>query len=156
MTHRVYKYKDEETSRKSVCKCCTGAKCDFRDRQEKTLIPWHLAHSAKRHAHWAGLYGRLQWEGFFPCAFTNPEPLGEKVKVLHERISMIVTISRFQGPVIHPSHNRLVSVRECARAQGFPDDFIFSGEDRYRQIGMAASPLLALAIGREIAFCLER
>lgn len=45
------------------------------------------------------------------------------------------------GPVIHnhPSMERRLTVRECARIQTFPDDFIFKGSvsSMYRQIGNA-------------------
>ena len=42
-----------------------------------------------------------------------------------------------QGQVIHPNQDRVISVRECARVQGFPDTYKFSGEiqAKYRQIG---------------------
>ena len=53
-----------------------------------------------RHNHWAGLYGRLAWNGFFSTTVTNPEPMGK------------------QGRVLHPTQHRVVSVRECARSQG--------------------------------------
>ncbi len=32
-----------------------------------------------RHNHWAGLYGRLEWDGFFSTTVTNPEPMGKQV-----------------------------------------------------------------------------
>ncbi len=39
-----------------------------------------------------------------------------------------------QGRVLHPEQNRVVSVRECARSQGFPDSFQFAGAviDRHK------------------------
>jgi DNA (cytosine-5)-methyltransferase 1 len=45
---------------------------------------------------------------------------------------------------------RMISVREAARLQSFPDGFRFAGQmnDAFRQIGNAVPPLLALAIGR--------
>ena len=33
-----------------------------------------------RHNHWAGLYGRLEWDGFFSTTVTNPEPMGKQVR----------------------------------------------------------------------------
>ena len=53
---------------------------------------------------------------------------------------------------IHPSENRTLSVREAARLQSFPDDFIFLGSmsDTYTQIGNAVPCLLAYEIGKSI------
>lgn len=43
-----------------------------------TLIPWCLPHTGDRHNHWAGLYGRLEWDGYFGTTITNPEPMGKQ------------------------------------------------------------------------------
>lgn len=64
---------------RGVCSCCTGKICDPIARQYNTLIPWCLPHTGKRHNHWAGLYGRLEWDGFFGTTITNPEPMGKQV-----------------------------------------------------------------------------
>ena len=42
----------------------------------------------------------------------------------------------FQGRVLHPEQHRVVSVRECARSQGFPDTYRFYGNilDKHRQV----------------------
>lgn len=47
---------------------------------------------------------------------------------------------------------RMISVREAARLQSFPDGFRFAGAMNagFRQIGNAVPPLLALAIGRHL------
>ncbi len=60
-----------------------------------------------------------------------------------------------QGTVLHPSQKRVVSVRECARSQGFPDSFRFYStnddvKDMHRQVGNAVPPPLAEAIGKKI------
>ena len=55
-------------------------------------------------------------------------------------------------PIIHPDENRILSIRENARIQGFPDWYRFCGPiyTRYRQVGNAVSPKLAVALGAEI------
>lgn len=51
----------------------------------------------------------------------------------------------------------MVSVRECARSQGFPDSFRFYGTilDKHRQVGNAVPPPLAAAVGHEIKKCIR-
>jgi len=50
--------------------------------------------------------------------------------------------------LIHPIEDRGLSVREAARLQSFPDDFIFKGSIGFQQqqVGNAVPPLLAHAI----------
>ncbi len=57
------------------------------------------------------------------------------------------------GCFIHPSQNRLISIREGARLQSFRDSFIFYGSktSQYKQIGNAVPPLLARAIATTIS-----
>ncbi|MDR3300206.1 MAG: DNA cytosine methyltransferase [Candidatus Accumulibacter sp.] len=57
------------------------------------------------------------------------------------------------GSFFHPTQDRIISVREAARIQSFPDDYQFSGSvtQQYEQIGNAVPPLLGRAIGNEIA-----
>lgn len=58
--------------------------------------------------------------------------------------------SRTGGAVIHPHPNRhrRLSIRECARIQSFPDNFIFKGSNGacYSQIGNAVPPIMSFAI----------
>lgn len=60
---------------------------------------------------------------------------------------------------VHPTENRALTVRECARLQSFPDFYDFAGgpyivphinrevQDKYEQIGDAVPPLLSYAWG---------
>ncbi len=52
----------------------------------------------------------------------------------------------------HPDHNRPLTIREYARIQGFPDNWIFSGctSAKYRLIGQATPIPLARAIAKAI------
>lgn len=62
--------------------------------------------------------------------------------------------SRTGGPVIipHPNLHRRLTVRECARLQSFPDDFIFYGSisAQYAQVGNAVPPILAYHLGKAL------
>lgn len=53
---------------------------------------------------------------------------------------------------IHPTENRTLSVREAARIQSFPDDFVFVGnqQETYVQVGNAVPPLLGKAMGKSL------
>ncbi len=53
---------------------------------------------------------------------------------------------------LHPEIPRTLSVRECARLQTFPDDFVFVGPSarQFTQVGNAVPPVLAAQIGRSI------
>ncbi|KAG5220642.1 S-adenosyl-L-methionine-dependent methyltransferase [Salix suchowensis] len=59
----------------------------------------------------AGLYGRLDQNGWFSTTVTNINPTAKQSKVLN------------------PYCKRMVTVRELARSQGFPDDFEFKAID---------------------------
>ena len=54
------------------------------------------------------------------------------------------------GCFIHPSADRLITIREAARLQSFPDSYRFCGKGRapYSQIGNAVPPILAYQLGR--------
>ncbi len=56
------------------------------------------------------------------------------------------------GTYVHPIHDRVLSVREAARLQSFPDSFYFYGNKTQllKQIGNAVPPLLAYQIGKKI------
>jgi len=71
-------------------------------RQGQALVPWCLPNTAERHNGWRGLFGRLDFRGHFPTSTTDPQPMGKV------------------GQVFHPDQDRIVSVRECARAQARP------------------------------------
>ncbi len=61
-------------------------------------------------------------------------------------------------PHIHPIEPRVITVREAARLQSFPDWYEFQGGStaQYRQVGNAVPPLLAYEVGKKIAEALDR
>lgn len=65
------------------------------------------------------------------------------------------TIKENHGGVnLHPKLPRVLTAREMARLQSFPDDFIFEGTKNKQlvQIGNAVPPLLGKAIGLAVRF----
>lgn len=69
---------------------------------------------------------------------------------------------------VHPTEDRALTVRECARLQSFPDSYDFCGgpymighdnrdvQDKYEQIGDAVPPLVAYAWGLTVSEILNR
>jgi len=91
---------------------------------------------ATRSSDQKGTYGRLAWD--WPAyTVTN------------------ATSNVTAGPFTHPDEDRMLSVREAARLQSFPDGHTFYGslEAQYRQVGNAVPPNLAKAVAEAILFC---
>lgn len=76
-------------------------------------------------------------------------------RMLEDQPSVTIT-TRFDTPssgrFTHPFLNRAITVREAARIQSFPDDFIFYGTktSQMKQVGNAVPPLLSEKIAVEI------
>lgn len=64
-----------------------------------------------------------------------------------------ITIANFRRSMIcHPEEDRIISIREAARIQSFPDKFIFIGPKSSQQqmVANAVPPLLAKAIAHKL------
>ncbi len=85
------------------------------------------------------LYGRLDWDA----------PSGTVVAGIKK-----ITCGRF----FHPVDHRLLTVREAARLQSFPDDYKFLGGliDQYTVVGNAVPPKFAKYIGEVLIDIFER
>lgn len=77
------------------------------------------------------------------------------------------TVTTLPDDYIHYNKDRILTVREMARLQSFPDDFVFIGPrttggsrrkkdiPQYSQIGNAVPPLLAEKVGKHLIKCLQ-
>lgn len=84
--------------------------------------------------HVKNIYGRMDWDS----------PSGTVVAGIDK-----ITCGRF----VHPEDDRLLTPRECARIQTFPDSFEFLGGQvaQYYQIGNAVPPRLAQLLAETLA-----
>lgn len=82
---------------------------------------------------YSDIYGRMRWDAPSPAITAG--------------CSMIS-----KGRYGHPKQNRAISLREAARLQSFPDNFVFTGNmgEIASQIGNAVPPLLAKKIGEAL------
>ena len=80
---------------------------------------------------------------------------GTWTRMRKDEVSVTIT-TRFDTPssgkFTHPFLNRAITVREAARIQSFPDDFVFIGNkgSQMKQVGNAVPPLLAGEIAQVI------
>lgn len=105
-----------------------------------TDIPYELLpkgmQAARRSDH-TMRYGRVRPDGLASTILTKCDP--------------------HWGAFFHYSQDRSFTVREAARIQSFPDNFVFSGNmaEQYAQVGNAVPPLLAKSIGLSLSTYLQ-
>lgn len=83
-------------------------------------------------------FGRLWWDETVPTVVTFPS--------CHNQVAL------------HPEQDRVLTIREYARLQGFPDYYRFSGsvKERYRQVGNAVAVSVSRALGYSLGLALRR
>ncbi|KAL3630783.1 hypothetical protein CASFOL_023767 [Castilleja foliolosa] len=83
-------------------------------------------------------FGRLWWDETVATVFCFPDA--------HMR------------PVVHPEQDRLLTIRECARLQGFQDHYKFCGSlrQRYRQVGNAVAVSVGRALGYSLGMAVQK
>ncbi len=88
-----------------------------------------------------GKYKRLEWDGVSPTLRAGTGSDRGSYQAVRP---------------IHPTQNRVITPREAARLQGFPDNFIFHPTVWHscRMIGNSVSPIVAQILMKRIAECL--
>ena len=118
---------------------------DLWDQLDKTPIPNHTSRDYSK----AKFYPGKNMQGNCRIRADRPSPT-----IRSEHHGNIEGHYRTTNPE-YPEEVRgwrRLSVRECARLQTFPDDFVFpvSASDAYKQIGNAVPPVLAWHIARAL------
>ncbi|CAN4094833.1 unnamed protein product [Withania somnifera] len=82
-------------------------------------------------------FGRLWWDETVPTVVTRAEPHNQTI--------------------IHPLQDRVLTIRENARLQGFPDYYKLIGpiKERYMQVGNAVAVPVARALGYSLAMSIK-
>lgn len=110
-------------------------------------LPEHLQHdSFKRRA------SRRVCDGT-PTEKRGGAPSGLK-RLSYSEPCLTIT-SAAPSEFVHPTQNRTLTIRECARVQTFPDSFKFYGTDAQKilQIGNAIPPVFAELMAKQIIQC---
>ncbi|KAH9606515.1 hypothetical protein KSS87_018905 [Heliosperma pusillum] len=83
-------------------------------------------------------FARLWWDETMPTIVTNPNCHCQAI--------------------LHPEQDRVLTIRECARLQGFPDSFRLWGtvKQRYRQVGNAVAIPVAKALGYALGMASQK
>lgn len=108
-----------------------GSWTDLTEEQAHLRIP---SMNVEKPGSFPDIYGRLAWDRVAPTVTRECSHPGN-------------------GRYSHPEQDRLLSVREMALIQGFPEDYHFEGSlsFKYRQIGDAVPPVVAAMIADAIA-----
>lgn len=91
-----------------------------------------------------------------PDEYRNLYKYNEALTRYHSKKPSL-TINTGHRSHFHYKYNRIPTVRESARLQSFPDDFVFFGSktEQYKQVGNAVPPLLGEVLAIELKKYLE-
>jgi len=123
-----------------------GQKYPEKKKKVLSLIP--------QGGYWRDLPERLQKEYMMKSYYLGGGKTGMARRLSWDEPSLTLTCSPAQKQTerCHPEETRPLTVREYARIQTFPDDWVFSGPitSQYKQIGNAVPVNLAHAVGRSL------
>lgn len=104
--------------------------------------------------YWKDLPEALQKEFMMKSYYLGGGKTGMARRLAWDEPSLTLTCSPAQKQTerCHPDETRPLTVREYARIQTFPDDWVFTGPlgAQYKQIGNAVPVNLAYAVGRSL------
>jgi len=74
-------------------------------------------------------YGRLDGDGHFKTAMTHISPVTKSCYLIHPSVCFLLQIGGVLNNDLKTQQRRIVTYREVARAQGFPDHYQFLSEE---------------------------
>jgi DNA (cytosine-5)-methyltransferase 1 len=87
-----------------------------------------------------------------PENLQNNSDLNRSMRRLHSKKESYTIVHNNCDHYYHPTENRRITIREMARIQGYPDDFIFAGSksEQSRQVGNSVPIGLGKALGKSV------
>ncbi len=132
-----------------------GKKNEFPDFQEKVFLKEVLVDlpydEIEEIQH---IYEKVATQKSYKFSFVKPGETYGAFRSTNKRLKLdgfACTITK-GGRYIHPVYHRLISIREAARIQSFPDNFMFTGskDNMYALIGNAVPVNMAKAIATKL------
>ena len=109
---------------------------------------------------WVDLPENIQKEYLGKSFFSGGGKRGiaKRLSMSQPSLTLLCSPQQKQTERCHPTELRPLNVREYARIQSFPDDFIFEGSvnSQYKQIGNAVPVELAYHVGKNIVEMLKK